>query len=123
VVHDETALAPNDRIRFVVTSDRARFLMIASVDGAGNASIYFPYHGARSGPVAGERVELPGSIILDDAPGPERLFAVFSDEPISADVVRRALEEIRGAGAIRSTSRLSVDAQDQLSLVFEKVTP
>jgi hypothetical protein len=124
-VRDRSMLAANDRLRFVITPDRAPYLLIASIDGAGAVSIYFPYGGTRSERVEGTRIELPDSIVLDDAPGPERLFAIFSDEPIDARTIEPRLRELaaRGPDAIRSTSRLAVAARAQLSLVFEKQAP
>lgn len=124
-VRDGSRLAPGDAVRFVASSRTARYLLVASVDGAGKASVYFPFGGSRSGEVGSTRAELPGSIVLDRAPGPERIFAVFSSEPIEADVVTRALSALgsRGAEAIRKTRQLPVTAADQASLVFEKDLP
>ena len=125
VVRDGEPLAAGDGLRFVIMPDRAAYLLIASIDGAGVASIYFPYGGARSERVDGARVELPGSIVLDDAPGPERLFAIFSDEPIDAAPIAAQLRDLgaQGPEAIRETSRLDVAVRAQLSLVFEKEAP
>lgn len=96
-VRPETRLAAGDRIRFVVEAPKAGFLLVASVDGAGKVSLYFPPEGAQSAAVGAGRTELPGSIELDDAPGPERLFAYFSDAPLPADEVTRALAAEPGA--------------------------
>ena len=124
-VHDGAVLAAGDEIRFVVVPDRARFVLIVSVDGAGQASIYYPYNGAASAPIDGPRVELAGSIVLDAAPGPERLFALFSDEPIAAPAARDALRAIAmgGADAIRRTRQLPIPVRAQTTLLFEKGGP
>lgn len=126
-IHDGAQLEPRDRIRFAVTPDGARYLLVASIDGAGAVSIYFPYGGDASAPLdPGERVELPGSIVLDTAPGPERMFALFSDEPIEAAAVAEQLRAIGtdGADAIRQVHELAVaNVHAQASLVFEKVVP
>lgn len=124
-VHDGTKLAAGDRIRFVVTPNGATHLLIGSVDGAGEVSIYYPYDGDASGPVSGARIELPGSIVLDHARGPERLQAIFSTAPVSATIVKQQLRAIgaRGPETIRSKRPLDVTASTQLSIVFEKVTP
>jgi len=128
-VHDGIELAPGDQIRFAVTPGAARYLLVASVDGLGTPTIYYPYDGARSaeitGPIAGERVELPGSIMLDAAPGPERIYALLSATPLSAEEVREQLRRVGlgGAAAIRSARRLAVPAPVQASLVFEKAVP
>jgi hypothetical protein len=124
-VHDGARLAAGDSIRFVVGARGPAYLLVASIDGAGKATIYYPYGGTRSGPVGKQPSELPGSIVLDAAPGPERVFALVSAEPLEADVVIRAIAAIgaRGAGAIRATRTLDVPASAQASVVFEKVTP
>jgi hypothetical protein len=122
-VRDATRLAPGDRIRFVVGSGGPAYLLVASIDGAGTATIYYPYAGMQSGPVTAEPSELPGSIALDAAPGPERVFAFVSTEPLDAAQVSRALQAIRGVDAIRATRTLDVPAVNQTSIVFEKAVP
>lgn len=86
-------LRPADRIRFVVQRDEADgFLLIASVDAARKVSVYFPTDGAQSAPVEKGRVEIPGSIELDDTLGAEQVFAFFSPRPLSVAEVQKALE-------------------------------
>jgi hypothetical protein len=126
-VHDGARLAQGDRIRFAVIPDGARYLLVASIDGAGAATIYFPYDGIESALLpAGDRVELPGSIVLDAAPGPERVFALFSDEPIAAAAVAERLRALGADGpdAIRRTHELvAPGVRGQTSVVFEKSVP
>ena len=124
-VHDGTELAAGDRIRFIVVPGGARYLLVASVDGRGAVTIYYPYEGSQSAPIDGERFELTGSIVLDAALGPERIYALLSDEPITADAVRAPLRVVArgGAVAIRGTYTLPVPVRAQTSLVFEKVAP
>jgi hypothetical protein len=121
-VRDGTQLAEGDRIRFVVGSGGPEYLLVVSIDGAGNPTVYYPYGGERSGAITQEPSELPGSIVLDAAPGPERVFALISAEPLDAAVVKRALAAIgaRGAAAIRETHALELPAT-QATVVFEKV--
>jgi hypothetical protein len=116
-------LRSGDQIRFVFEHVHLRYLLIASVDGAGEPSIYFPYDGASSVEVSpGDRLEVPGSIIVDEQAGPERLFALFSRRPIGADRVRAALRALggRGASAVRATKALDIDADEQVTLLIEK---
>jgi hypothetical protein len=122
-VRDGTKLAAGDQIRFVAGG--TRYLLIGSVDGAGKPTVYYPYGGPRSAQIAEQPSELPGSIVLDAAPGPERVFALFSQQPLEAPVVTRALAALgaRGVDAVRATSLLDVQATVQVSIVFEKVTP
>jgi len=71
-------------------------------------------------------VEAPaGSVVLDTAPGPERIFALWSSEPLqAADVIAR-LNELgqRGPAAIRATTTLDVPGTIQISRLFEKGDP
>lgn len=119
-------LQAGDQIRFVIQGARHPFVMIASVDGRGHANVYVPYDGVSSLAVApGARIEMPGSIVIDDSPGPERLFALLSHRPIDAAKVRAALGSVggRGAAAIRSTTALDVGADEQVSMLVEKASP
>ncbi len=120
--------ASGDEIRFVVTApDLSRpYLFIASVDGRGRANLYFPFDGTESARLdhAG-RWEIRESIVLDDAPGPERIFAVFSREPLGKAAVVAALSEVgkKGWDAIRKTERLELADVEQSSFLVEKSTP
>lgn len=118
-VRDGTHLRPGDQIRFVAGSTTARYLMIGSIDGAGHPTLYYPYGGPRSTAIDKVPVELPGSIVLDAAPGPERLFALFSTEPLEGADVIRALAQVRD---IRATAALDI-APKQATVVFEKDVP
>jgi hypothetical protein len=122
-IDDGAVLAPGDAVRFFVDPSGLDHLVVGSVDGAGKASIYFPHEGERSARVEpARRLEVPNSVVLDDAPGPERLFAVFSRAPLSTDEVRAALERLgaRGQDAIRRARDLPLDGTLQLSFRFEK---
>ncbi len=125
-LRDGSLLAPGDQIRFVVEPGDLPYLLVASVDGTGKASVYYPFEAAESGRLdKAITLELPGSIVLDAAPGPERIFALFSREPVNATIVRAALAALGrlGPDAIRSQRTLHVPVQSQVSLFFEKVIP
>lgn len=124
-VHDGTTLAAGDRIRFAVIPAGARYLLVASIDGLGAATIYYPYDGLQSAIIEGDRVEPAGSIELDAAPGPERIYALLSDGPIAADTVIEQLRAVAAGGAdtIRDPRALELPVRAQLSLVFEKAAP
>jgi hypothetical protein len=91
-VKSGAVLHPKDKIRFVVNNPGAKFLLIASRDGSGAFTVYHPFGSAQSGPLEPGKHELPGSVELDDVTGLERLVAVFSDAPISAEAVKAAME-------------------------------
>jgi hypothetical protein len=124
LVQNGSHLRAGDEIRFVIAAAPQPFLLIGSIDGDGQASIYFPFEGQMSAAIDARagRVELPGSIVLDGGRGPERVFALLSDAPLASAEVRRALQALAAGGpaAIRATTRLPVAAAAQLSVVFEK---
>jgi hypothetical protein len=63
--------------------------------------------------------------VLDAAPGPERVFALLSREPLDAAQVKRELARVGagGAAAIRGTRLLALSADEQPSVLFEKPAP
>jgi hypothetical protein len=88
-----------DELRFVPrpASPAARYVQIASIDGTGHYAPFYPAdRGAFSLPLPAPGEPLAGSIRLDGAPGPERLFFVFSSSPLAVPDVEQAA---RAAGA------------------------
>jgi hypothetical protein len=87
-------LQPKDRIGFMVNTAGAKYLMVASRDGAGVFSVYHPFGAQESQPVAPLKVktELPTKVELDGTLGAERVVAVLSDEPVTAQQVEAALK-------------------------------
>jgi hypothetical protein len=122
-VRDGMRLAPGDALRFVLFPSGLPYVLIASVDGAGQVSIYYPFHGDESALVSGAgAIAVPGSIVLDAAPGPERLFVLYSARALQASAVRAALAPAAAAGAaaIRGTKEAPLEGTVQSSLLFEK---
>jgi hypothetical protein len=116
-------LAAGDALRFVVQPAGLPYLLIASVDGAGNASVYYPFHGEASIAVDPRgTLSIPGSIVLDRAPGPERIFVLHSRKPVLAQTVREVLAKLGAGGArmIRETQHLPIPDTVQSTLLFEK---
>jgi hypothetical protein len=121
-VRDGTVLAPGDAIRFIVEPAGLPYVLVVSIDGEGKATVYVPYDGAESMRVEG-RTELPGSIVLGEARGVERVFAFFSRQPIRAHVVLTQLRAIGSQGRIAATTTLAVPADFQRSIAFDKGPP
>ncbi|XXF76175.1 DUF4384 domain-containing protein [Myxococcaceae bacterium GXIMD 01537] len=127
-VADGARLSPGDALRFIVEPAGHAYVLVASVDGAGAVSVYHPYGGTHSArlPETSGTVTLPGSIVLDAAPGPERLWAFFSREPLARADVEAALRPLAAAGPAglrRATAPLPVAASTQSTLLLEKETP
>jgi anti-sigma factor RsiW len=121
-----SALHAGDQLRLAIDPSGYRYLLVGSVDASGKASIYVPFEGSRSVPIS-QPTTFPasGSLVLDDTPGPERLFALLSRSPIDADPVLAALRELGrgGPAAIRATQRLPLPAGAQVSFLWEKGGP
>jgi hypothetical protein len=120
------ALAAGDAIRFALDGADGRYLLVVSVDGAGQINVYYPYGGSAAAPIdPADHLVVDGSIVLDDAPGPERIWAVVSDRAVTVDELRAQLSLIAagGAPAIRRGAELAIPDARQTSAWFEKRTP
>jgi Putative zinc-finger len=118
-------VGPGDGIRFVVRPSGFSHLLVVSVDGAGHANVYFPYGEPRSGSIQEDgEITLPGSIVFDRTPGPERIFALFSKSPLEAETALAALRRVGagGASAIRSATRLEIPGAQAESTVLVENT-
>ena len=78
-----TSLGDGDVLGFKVGTAGHDAVVILSVDGNGAVSVFYPESGDQPVPLTSNgMMALPGSVILDNAPGPEIFFAVF-DTPVS----------------------------------------
>ncbi len=84
-------------MRFAYEAPEPGHLLILELDGRGVASVFHPFDGSASAPLPARQGELlPGSVVLDDAPGPEYLFAIFSPRPLEAAPLLAQLREQAG---------------------------
>jgi hypothetical protein len=126
-VRDGAALLPGDVLRFELASAEQR-CAVASVDGRGAANVYYPSTLlstlAPAAAATAAAVVLPGAIELDDAAGPERVFAVCSSAPLPSAELDEALRALGrgGPSEIRRARALSLPgrATSQATLLFEK---
>ena len=95
-----------DRLRFVVSTPDQRYLTVLGRDSTGMVSSYYPTAGLpeRVGP--GRQLVLGSSVELDEAPGTERIFALFCAGPTDG---AKLLEELRKRGSIESSWSCAVD--------------
>jgi len=83
------ALGEGDVVGFRVDATDHDQVVLLSIDGEGHVSVLWPEGDALYEPLRGEgQVPLPGTLTLDDAPGPETFLAVY-DTP-APDAVARA---------------------------------
>lgn len=114
---DQTVRA-GDMIQFTYRSWSDQ-LVLVGVDGRGGVVAYFPDEG--DSPVRvipGERHVLDGSILLDDAPGPELFVAYFGEARVS-DVKTLVRDEFQ-AGGIDAVVALDARRPDIALLVLDK---
>ncbi len=98
------------------TSDH---LVLVGVDGRGSVVAYYPDEGERPvSVIPGERHVLDGSILLDDAPGPELFLAYFGEAPVS-DVVELVRDEFQNGG-VQAVVALDAGRADIALLVLDK---
>ena len=119
-VEAATVLRPGDQLGFAVQAAGARHVLIASIDGRGQANIYCP-----STPLAADAgvawTRVGDSIVLDDAPGRERVFAIFSAERLADAAILPALRAAAAGGqaAVQELAQLPLPYA-QASVSFEK---
>jgi hypothetical protein len=92
-VHSQDSVQAGDELRFIPhpSSSAFRYVQVASIDGTGRYSPFYPSDlRASSLPLPSPGDPLAGSIRLDGAPGPERLFFVYSSVPLSVALVEQA---------------------------------
>lgn len=111
------ALAPGDAIRFEVQAPKGAWVAIVGVD---SAQAVTPYVAGASLP--GGKEVLPGSIVLDETLGAERIVAVFCEKPVATDALveagRRALAQAGGDPA--AVVELGVPNCGQSSVLIRK---
>jgi len=113
---DGAHVKPHDVVQVAFDLQGAQHLVIASVDGAGQATLHWPKDGDTSVPPGFKA--LPDSFELDEAPGFERFFLVASEKPLSPSDV---LAAIRAAG--RSGQPALGNTVTVRSLLLQKDTP
>ena len=110
-------------LRFRVAPAEPCRLWIVSVDAGGQVSRLFPASGDGGAQVS-HATEIPGGAVLDGRPGPERIVAVCSREPLPWARVERAVRSAAGSGAagVRRASRAAdLPGAAQTSVLLEKI--
>jgi hypothetical protein len=109
-----------DALRFVVPRTELRYVVVLGRDSRGVASVYFP-RGASAeraesgGEALGSGVALGASVVLDDAPGEERLYGVFCERAASTQALR---DELRRGGRLAA-----VDGCEVVETSIRKAAP
>lgn len=107
--YDDRALGEGDVLGFRVDPGAHRDVVVLSVDGTGAVSVFWPASGDDAEPVRGPGA-LPGTVVLDGAPGPEVFVAVFGTTvPDARDAARRAWQS-GGTEGVLDWARSTGDA-------------
>jgi hypothetical protein len=95
-VDGATDVSPGDELQFTVRTAAPateRYVLIGSVDGTGKFSPFYPPSlDGRSVPVPPAGTPLSPPVVLDDAPGPERVAVVLSERPLDARLLAPLLQ-------------------------------
>jgi hypothetical protein len=115
-------LSPGDAIRFVVGSDARGHIALVGIDAAPRVSAYVPDGDSAMIVEKGPPRALPGSIVLDDTLGPERLLLLRCDQPFEvARLVEAARQRLAGVGGDpRQVTAVDLPCV-QTSFLIEKV--
>jgi len=89
-------LQSGDRLRFAYSIQEDAYLYIVNLDNDGKLIAYYPNELGQSLAIQkGEAVFLPGSIRLDTYVGKERIFGIFTREPIQFETIESAVQKTK----------------------------
>jgi len=91
-VQMNTHVQAGDALRFSYDAPSDGYLTVFELDGRENVTVFWPYGEKQAGPVKKGPQTLPGSVVLDDSPGPRWLVAVFSTKSLAAAPVAAQLK-------------------------------
>jgi hypothetical protein len=117
---DGMTLSAGDQIQFRYRAMGHRYLFVVSMDAKGTIAPLYPDAPSASIPIRPDGLQtLDGSVILDDGTGPERIFAVFSDEPMTYTALEQALRGERDPTTLK-TLHLEREDVDQATILIRK---
>lgn len=94
-------LFPDDSVRFFVGKNDVadRYVLIGSVDGTGQLSHFYPAEAdGCSVPLPAPAEALPGSIVIDETVGPERIVVAVSHRPLCWSTVGEPVRRLALGG-------------------------
>jgi len=118
------AAHPRDRLQLSYAAGGARYGVLFSLDGRGGVTLHLPRDGGQASPLAGGEVLLPDAYELDDAPGFERFFFVYSPSPFAVEDVLAAARALAAEPERAGRAPLSLPpGLGQISVFLPKVSP
>ena len=121
VAAPDRILHPGDRIQFRLTAPAGGFVHVVGIDQSETVSVYYPLpdETVREFPGGAGR-PVPGSVILDEILGAEKVFVLICEQPVARDRLLDKLKSVPGGPAqLRQQSQLPLDCR-QASLVLHK---
>lgn len=116
---DGQPLREGDRVQFRYRSGGHADLVLLSVDGEGTVTVFYPARGDEPEPIVPGSHVLEGSIVLDDAVGPETFLAVFGAGSVAA--ASELVEEAYRAGGHSGLARLEQSDPAVAAIHIQKV--
>jgi hypothetical protein len=113
-------LAAGDRIRLAVDAPFRGFLLVVSVGPTGAVEVLHPPGATTSRAFGDEPRQFLMAIPVSPAPSPERIFTLFTREPLDLGVVRDAAARALRASDVRALRRLPIEPARQWTLLVEK---
>lgn len=112
------AVGEGDRLGFSVDGTGHEGVVLLSVDGSGQVSVYWPAQGDAPEPLPRDgQVRLPGSLTLDGAPGPEVFLAVYDQ---TATEARDAAARTWQSGGPAALSEWAAQSPNVQAVVMER---
>jgi hypothetical protein len=110
-------VAAGDLLQLEYNAAEARYGVVFSVDGRGSVALHYPSSAGEPTELSpGGARALPFSYELDDAPGFERFFLVWSNSPIPVDAVLAAANGLGSSRTARLVLPSGLDSVEYLLL-------
>ena len=120
---DGMRLSAGDWVQFRYKADGHTHLLVVSIDDDGVIAPLYPDRPGTSVAILPDGWHvLAGSIILDDAVGPERIFALFSDRPLAYAELETAFRAVDDP-VTQTRIDVPLDFVDQVSFLIYKEAP
>lgn len=115
----DAAVRAGDALRFAYDAPADGYLAILDLDGTDAVTVFYPYQGSAAAPVKKGAGLLPGTVVLDDKPGPEWIVAVSA--PTAFDLAQVSAQ-LRGQ-ATRDRLTVTCEGCEVSSLRLLKSPP
>ena len=119
------SLPPETALQFVYSASKEESqLLLVGVEADGTLSVYFPSNGAQSAPIEpGDQKKLPQALRWQPKTAFERFFAIFSQESVSVDNVRKAMDQLKASGkSVEQATKLPLPYPQASTIIYKKAS-